>query len=388
MSPITRNTTSAISLIAILFGSTPAKADWWSKNVAPIGHAVEKGAHDVGKTTEKAAQDTGKTLEKAAQDTGKTLEKAAQDTGSTINKANNDFHAQSRRDWDHVNQFLDGVAAEFCSIMTGGGSDRGDAGCNVNGGVGASTDGQTTTPYVYDPAQPDEHYAIGERELTVPSPSELATMDRLFGKAPEMQEWERREDQRLQLFLNPGDRLGLPWANAASETRYPNGTGEIRQSGGNFLDRRHDDRYPGGYRLHGGIDYLNNVGDAVFAPVTGTITRVVFPGEPGLKGIEIRTDRGYTAQVLYLSPTPEIAAALERGEHPAINAGRIIGMAQDLHMPVDDHGKTRPAYPLNVPQHVHVTLRDAEHRFVSPDGRTVIVMRKGEAPIVESKADN
>lgn len=132
----------------------------------------------------------------------------------------------------------------FCSIMTLGGSDRGEAGCSVNGGVGASSDGSTTKPYTYDPRNPDHHYPVGQNELTIPNSSDLAAMDRLLGSAPEMQDWERHESERLQLFLNPGDQIGLPWANAASETNFPNGTGEIREPGGNFLDRRHDDRYP------------------------------------------------------------------------------------------------------------------------------------------------
>lgn len=374
MSQITRDLIGAVTVTALLLSGASARADWWSRNVAPVGHAVETATHQ-----------TGAAVETATHQTGKALEIAGHDTGVAINKANNDFHAQTRRDWDHINQAADEVAKAFCSIMTGGASDNGEASCGVSGGVGVSADGKTAKPYTYDPKYPDQHYPVGKQELTIPNSSELAAMDKLFGKAPEMQDWERRESARLQLFLNPGDQIGLPWANAASETQFPNGTGEIRKPGGNFLDRRHDERYPGGYRLHGGIDYVNKVGDKVFAPVSGTVTRVIFPGEPGLTGIEIKTDRGYTAQVFYIAPPPEVTAALGHHEHPWIKAGGIIGTAQDLHMAVDDHGTSRPAYPLDVTQHVHVTLKDSDGRFVSPDGRTVIVMRKGEAPIVESK---
>ena len=74
----TTATSLAIGMIAL---PIPAQADFWSDNVAPIGHAVEKGVQDTGKTIEKGTQDTGKTIEKGAQDTGKTIEKAVQDTG-------------------------------------------------------------------------------------------------------------------------------------------------------------------------------------------------------------------------------------------------------------------------------------------------------------------
>jgi hypothetical protein len=86
------NSVSAAALTAFALVNAPsyAHADWWSRNIAPIGKTVEKAAHDTGKTAEKAAQDTGTTVEKAAHDTGKTVEKAAQDTGTTVEKAAHD----------------------------------------------------------------------------------------------------------------------------------------------------------------------------------------------------------------------------------------------------------------------------------------------------------
>jgi hypothetical protein len=62
----------------------PAYADFWSRNVAPIGHTGEKALHDIGKTGEKAVQDIGKTGEKALHDIGKTGEKAGQDFGNVL----------------------------------------------------------------------------------------------------------------------------------------------------------------------------------------------------------------------------------------------------------------------------------------------------------------
>ena len=73
MWPRTLTMTTAISLavIGITVSPLPAQADWWSRNVAPLGPAIEQGAHDTGNAIEKGAHDTGKTIEKAVQDTGK-----------------------------------------------------------------------------------------------------------------------------------------------------------------------------------------------------------------------------------------------------------------------------------------------------------------------------
>ncbi|MBY5453879.1 hypothetical protein HFO91_30340 [Rhizobium leguminosarum] len=75
---------------AIIGISNPANADWWSRNVAPIGHAIEKGTHDAGNAIEKGAHDIGNTLEKGAHDTGDTLEKGAHDVGHSIEKGAQD----------------------------------------------------------------------------------------------------------------------------------------------------------------------------------------------------------------------------------------------------------------------------------------------------------
>lgn len=337
------------------------------------------GGWGKGPSWKQAKKDTGKVVKNVK----KAIVKAVDDTAQTINKANNDFHAQTRRDFDNINKFLEGAEKEFCSLMTAGGSDRGEASCGVSGGAGVSTDGESGQPYIYDPAAPEERYYISEKELTVPAVGNFQ-----MGGATELQDWERREGERLKLFVAPGDTLGLPWAYAASETKFANGTGEIRFPNGGFLSLRIDKKYPGGVRLHGGIDYVNKIGDAIFAPVSGTITRVIQPGREGLTGLEIRTDRGYTAQVLYVAPSAELARALSRKERPTVKAGQAIGTAQDLHAEVTRDGKRVPVYPLSVPQHVHVTLKDSNGRFVSPDGQTVVVMRKGNKPIVESKQGN
>jgi hypothetical protein len=79
--------TTAISFVIGAALSLPAQADFWSDNVAPIGHALDKAKNDAGKTIEKGAHDTGNTLEKGTHDVGKTLEKGTHDAGKTIEKA-------------------------------------------------------------------------------------------------------------------------------------------------------------------------------------------------------------------------------------------------------------------------------------------------------------
>ena len=65
----------------------------------------------------------------------------------------------------------------------------------------------------------------------------------------------------------------------------------------------------------------------------------------------------------------------------SIKAGEKIGFAQDLHMTVSDKAGPRPADPLNVEQHVHVTIKDSQGRFISPDGKVIVIMKKGQVPV-------
>jgi hypothetical protein len=274
--------------------------------------------------------------------------------------------------------------------MTLGGSETGKASCSINAGVGMSSNGGGVEPFVYDPANPDVRYPIGTRQLTLPSVQELEAANRLLAPAPEIEPWERRLNEKTAVFLQPGDRIGLPWVGAASETRIPTKTGQIRIGLGEFLSSRKDSRYPNGRRFHGGIDYLKKVNDPVYAHVSGTIISIYPPSEPGLLAIRIRTDRGYQGDLLYVTPSDDIRRKLDRKEEIHVRAGDVIGTAQDIHMLVPDTsrpGQTKRAYPENVPQHVHASLRDPQGRYVSPDGKTTIIMHRGEVPIVNTVPD-
>jgi Peptidase family M23 len=344
---------TAVGLV-LLAGSGLARADFWSD----AGHAIEKAAHDTGHAVEKATQDTGHAVEKAAQDTGHALEKAAQDTG-----------AEGERTFDNLNHFADETAKVFCDIFTLGGYSRHEAGCGINAGVGASTNGQEVKPYIYDPNTPEQHYEVTEAQKTLPTQEELNAASDLFKPTP-MEQWERDEDAAIPFFLKPGDQVGLPWAGMLHEVSYPNGDGAIRHPGGDFMDTRTDANYPDKWRFHGGIDFLNQAGGPVYAPSAGTIVRTFQPTKPGTLAIEVRNAGGYTTQVLYLQPTQAIQDALTRKEPITVHAGERIGVAQDAHR----------FYPPNVPQHVHVTVKDSQRRFVSPDGKTVLFMQRGKPP--------
>lgn len=131
-------------------------------------------------------------------------------------------------------------------------------------------------------------------------------------------------------------------------------------------------------RFHGGVDYISKVGEPIFATMSGWIEREAHPYKEedrrGLSGVIIRNERGYTSTIFYVEPTPEIRESLRTPTTDGITKDRyrveagvtVIGHAQDLH----------PIYPENVPEHVHVTMRDPLGHPVSPDGKIRLTKRK------------
>jgi hypothetical protein len=193
----------------------------------------------------------------------------------------------------------------------------------------------------------------------------------------QIQTWEYQDEDvyGIRRFLLPDKTIGEAWPNAENELRPPTQTGEVRPcckgGAGGFLATREDH---GSLRFHAGTDYVDKVGDPIFSPMTGWIERVKNPGRQGMTGVLITNDRGYTASVYYIQPAQEISTALQRGEKVTVEAGKtVIGTAQDLH----------PAYPADVPQHVHVTLEDPQGNPVAPDGKTRI--RKTPPATAEAK---
>jgi murein DD-endopeptidase MepM/ murein hydrolase activator NlpD len=224
----------------------------------------------------------------------------------------------------------------------------------------------------------------------LPSKADLDSMYRFQTPPQEFQAWERREDAILKNYLGPGDHIGVPWSNTSGTPPISPTAEPIVRGNGHFLDLRRDSRYPGGYRFHGGTDYLTQVGDPIFAIAEGAITRVFIASadgaRAGLTALEIRMNNGYTAQYLYVKPADEIARRIAARQFPIpVASGTVIGTSQDLHtLWKDKKGVTHPAYPMSVEQHLHLTLKDPNGRYVSPDGTGVLVMKKGERPKVES----
>jgi hypothetical protein len=320
----------ALSLSVIT--ATPSKADFWSKTwheVQNAGKELNKGAIAAGKGVEHLGQEIGKT---------------ADHLGGEINK-------------------------QFCDIMTLGQYSEGKAGCGTNAGIGHDSQGT----YTYDPANPDQKYrgSSSDRNDT-PSDQRLSEMARDFQES-QIATWEYEDEDvyGIKRFLLPNTTIGEAWPNAEKELSPPTLTGEIRPcckgGSGTFLATRDDH---GSLRFHAGVDYVDHVGDPIYAPMTGWVERLKNPGRPGLSGLLIMNSRGYTASVYYVEPTTEITTALNTPTIDGVTKNRyqveagktVIGYAQDLH----------PTYPASVPQHVHVTLTDSHGNPVSPDGRTRI----------------
>jgi murein DD-endopeptidase MepM/ murein hydrolase activator NlpD len=107
-------------------------------------------------------------------------------------------------------------------------------------------------------------------------------------------------------------------------------------------------RRDAGKRRHHGVDYVAAVGAAVRAPISGKVTRLgyAYRGVGGLRVVEITNpETRFSARVLYVAPTV--------AEGDVVVAGDQIGAAQDL----------SARYP-GITNHVHVELRDAEHRLI------------------------
>jgi len=285
---------------------TTLHADFWSRNVAPIGKAIEKGAHDAGKAIEKGTQDTGKAIEKGAHDTGNAIEKGAQDTGKGLDHFGTEFEKA------------------FCDFFTAGRASQGEAGCNVNGGVGYDSDRGT---YTYDPANPEQKYYGDE---TAKSSSEADKNLKEFAKYlndSQIKTWEYEDNDvyGISRFLPPDTVLGEAWPNAAKEVSAPTSSGKIRPccqgGGGGFLSPRNDH---GKVRFHAGTDYETAAGEPIVSPVTGWVERIKNPGRKGLSGLLILNDKGYSASVYYIDPTPEINLRLALTKNFRFKLGRRL----------------------------------------------------------------
>lgn len=111
-------------------------------------------------------------------------------------------------------------------------------------------------------------------------------------------------------------------------------------------------------RVHGGIDFLAYPREAVYAAMTGTVTKyqeAVTSGSAKMGILTIQALDGTVARTLYVQPT-ERFRNVPAGGIP-IRAGEQVGNAQDL---------SALGYGPNEPNHVHLDFIDASNRKLDP----------------------
>jgi murein DD-endopeptidase MepM/ murein hydrolase activator NlpD len=100
----------------------------------------------------------------------------------------------------------------------------------------------------------------------------------------------------------------------------------------------------GGERQHQGVDYVAAAGQAVWAPISGLVTRIgyAYGDDPGLRYVEIENPAlKISARVFYVAPEVQVGQV--------VRLGTPIGIAQTL----------QGRYPGGITDHVHLELGDA-----------------------------
>lgn len=116
----------------------------------------------------------------------------------------------------------------------------------------------------------------------------------------------------------------------------------------------------GGERQHQGVDYVASAGQAVWAPISGLVTRIgyAYGDDPGLRYVEIENPAlKISARVFYVAPEVQVGQI--------VRLGTPIGIAQTL----------QARYPRGIVDHIHLELGDATgHKL---DAATLIQQRFG-----------
>ena len=339
--------------------------------VQDVVNTVKKAADDTVNTVKKAADDTANTVKKAVDDTAKEAQILGQniDTetkpiqkelavfGGNIERETKPLRDEIAKGWGNINneggkaldaidEFLKKAEAEFCDVMTLGGSKSGDATCSVNAGAGANDKGEVKG---FNPTTGEDYGGKTIDEVIV-----------MLGDAnmflPEYQEFEYGDVSAR--FLPGTARLGSPLS--PSSVMAPTGSGVIRgwdgykYSSGGFLSTRDNKT-----RFHGGVDYVTKPGEQIVAPMTGTIRVIgaIYKTENrGLTGVEI-WNQTHRVSVFYVTPN----AGIKNGV--TVQKGMPIGTSQDLHV----------KYDARMTNHVHVQIIDNQGRRVDPSGKLVIL---------------
>jgi peptidoglycan LD-endopeptidase LytH len=120
----------------------------------------------------------------------------------------------------------------------------------------------------------------------------------------------------------------------------------------------------GGSRLHEGVDYVAQAGQAVDAPISGYVTKIgyAYPGDEVLRFIEIENPALHLqARVFYVDPDVAVG--------DAVAVGQPIGRAHTL----------QQKYPGGIIDHVHLEIADRRGRKL--DAETLILARTENAPV-------
>lgn len=142
--------------------------------------------------------------------------------------------------------------------------------------------------------------------------------------------------------------------------------------GGSFLDDRLDKSK---LRFYGGTDFLTKPGDPVTATIDGWIETEKAPRD-GFDGVTLRDEAGYRSSIYFVDLTPEIKKALADKSKYEVKAGETaLGKAQDLH----------PAYPADMPNHVHVVMSDPKGNPIDPMGK--LLLERAPQSIPEKKPE-
>lgn len=95
---------------------------------------------------------------------------------------------------------------------------------------------------------------------------------------------------------------------------------------------------PRGSRKHEGVDIVTIVGENIYSPIAGKVTRFPFPygNDLSYTGIEIKNET-YTIKIFYVKPTAKIGAAVSVGTKVAIaqNIAKKYGSTMINHCHVE-----------------------------------------------------
>lgn len=102
-----------------------------------------------------------------------------------------------------------------------------------------------------------------------------------------------------------------------------------------------------GTRKHVGIDFVTVVGEPIYAPVSGKVTRLPYAASDLVhRGIEIKTGNE-VHQLFYIKPSVPVGTYVKKGQ--------IIGTADDL----------RKKYGSSMTNHVHHEI-EVNGKFIDP----------------------